>query len=127
MSNQTTVQKHSILRAATLRLLFPKKAKKFIQKVIGTFLYYARCVNSTMLAVLGSLATQQANPTENTMAKVAQFLDYAATHPDAIVIYQASNMVLAGHSDVSYLSESNARSPTTPQNHPAMAPFSLLR
>ncbi len=44
------------------------------------------------------------------MAKVTQFLDYAATHPDAIVTYHASNMVLAGHSDVSYLSESNAHS-----------------
>jgi hypothetical protein len=87
-----------------------KAGKKFIQEVIGTFLYYARCVDSTMLAALGSLATQQANPTTNTMSKVKQFLDYAATHPDAIVTYQASNMVLAAHSDASYLSESNARS-----------------
>jgi hypothetical protein len=39
-----------------------------------------------------------------------QFLDFAATHPDAVVTYHASNMVLAGHSNASYLSESNARS-----------------
>jgi hypothetical protein len=63
-----------------------------------------------MLATLGALATQQANPTENTMAKVLQFLDYTATHPDAIVTYHTNNMVLAGHSDLSCLSESNARS-----------------
>ena len=44
------------------------------------------------------------------MAKVTQFLDYAATHPDAIVTYHASNMVLAGHSNASYLSETNAHS-----------------
>ncbi len=50
--------------------LLPPKDKKFIQEVIGTFLYYARCVNSTMLAALGSIATQQANPTENMMKKV---------------------------------------------------------
>jgi hypothetical protein len=37
-----------------------KKGKKYIQEVIGTFLYYARCVNSTMLPELGPLATQQA-------------------------------------------------------------------
>jgi hypothetical protein len=37
-------------------------------------------------------------------------VDYAATHPDAIITYQASNMVLAGHSNPSYLSETNARS-----------------
>jgi hypothetical protein len=50
--------------------LLPKEDKKFIQEVIGTFLYYVQCVNSTMLAALGSIATQQANPTENTMKKV---------------------------------------------------------
>ena len=44
------------------------------------------------------------------MKKVKQFLDYAATHPDAIVTYRASDMVLAAHSDASYLSETNARS-----------------
>jgi hypothetical protein len=53
--------------------LLPKEDKKFIQEVISTFLYYAQCVNSTMLVVLGSIATQQANPTENTMKKVQQF------------------------------------------------------
>jgi hypothetical protein len=63
-----------------------------------------------MLTALSSIATQQANPTENTMIKVKQFLDYAFTHPDAIVTFQASDMVLAAHSDASYLSEANIRS-----------------
>jgi hypothetical protein len=63
-----------------------------------------------MLMALGSLAIQQANPTTNTKKLVHQFLDYAATHPDAIITYQASIMVLAGHSNASYLSETNARS-----------------
>jgi hypothetical protein len=72
------------------------------------FLYYARCVDSTMLTALGSISTQQANPTKNTMIKIKQSLDYAFTHPDAIVTYQASDMVLAAHSDASYLLEANA-------------------
>jgi hypothetical protein len=58
-----------------------------------------------MLTALGFIATQQANPTKNTIIKVKQFLDYAFTHPDAIATYQASDMVLAAHSDASYLSE----------------------
>jgi hypothetical protein len=33
-----------------------KNGKKYIQEVIGTFLYYTRCVNSIMLLALGSLA-----------------------------------------------------------------------
>jgi hypothetical protein len=53
---------------------------------------------------------QQANPTSNTLALVKQFLDYASTHPDTIFTYHASDMVLAAHSDASYLSKSNARS-----------------
>jgi hypothetical protein len=51
-------------------MLLPIEDKKFIQEVIGTFLYYAPCVDCTMLAELGSIATQQANPTKNTMKKV---------------------------------------------------------
>jgi len=87
-----------------------KAGKKFIQEVCGTLLYYARAVDCTMLAALGSIATQQANPTQLTLTKTRQLLDYATTHPDAIVTYRASDMVLAGHSDASYLSESKARS-----------------
>jgi hypothetical protein len=88
----------------------PNEDKKYIQEVIGTFLYYMQCVDSTMLVALGSIATQQANPTENTMKKVRQFLDYASTHPDAIITYHASDMVLAGHGNTLYLSKSKARS-----------------
>ncbi len=73
-------------------------------------LYYTHCIDNTMLPALGSLATQQANPTQNTKTLVHQLLNYAVTHPDAIITYQASDMVLAGHSNASYLSETNARS-----------------
>ena len=61
-----------------------------------------------MLTALGSLATQQANPTKNTLARINQFLDYALSHPDAGITYRASDIVLAAHSDASYLSEMNA-------------------
>jgi hypothetical protein len=61
-----------------------------------------------MLTALGSIATQQANPTKNTMIKVKQFLDYAFTHPNAIMTYPASDMVLAAHSDAFNLSGANA-------------------
>ena len=63
-----------------------------------------------MLVALGSLATEQANPTEETMHKCKQFLDYAASQEDAVITYRKSDMVLAIHSDASYLSEPRARS-----------------
>jgi hypothetical protein len=37
-------------------------------------------------------------------------LDYLATHPDATILYHASDMVLHIHNDASYLLVSNARS-----------------
>jgi hypothetical protein len=90
--------------------LLNKEDKLFIQEVTGTFLFYARAVDSTMLVALGSLAAEQSKPTEKTLEKCKQFLDYAATQEDAVVTYRASNMVLAIHSDASYLSEPKARS-----------------
>ena len=44
------------------------------------------------------------------MKKVKHFLDYAASRPNAIITYQASDMVLAAHSDAYYSSELKARS-----------------
>jgi hypothetical protein len=90
----------------TLELL--SKEKTYFQEVIGMFLCYARCMDSSMFAALGTLSTQQAKPTKNTMKKIKQFPNYASTHLDAVVTYHASNMVLAGHSNELYLSKSNA-------------------
>ena len=90
--------------------LLSKEDKKYIQQVLGTFLYYGRAVDSTMLTALSSIASTQAEPTEETMENIKLFLDYAASHQDAILTYQASDMVLIVHSDASYLSEPKARS-----------------
>ena len=90
--------------------LLDKNGKKFVMQVTGTFLYYARAIDSTMLPALSAIASEQSAPTENTMKKVKQFLDYAASQEEAILTYRASDMVLAIHSDASYLSERDARS-----------------
>ena len=44
------------------------------------------------------------------MQRAKKLIGYAATHPDAIITYHASDMVLVGHSNASYLSESGSRS-----------------
>ena len=82
------------------QLLSPT-GKKIIQEVTGTFLYYARAIDATMLPALVSLATQQAAPTENIMTLAKTFIEYPATHPDAIITYHTSDMVLSAHSDAS--------------------------
>eukprot|EP00957_Ditylum_brightwellii_P161547 12299974-Ditylum_brightwellii.AAC.1 len=63
-----------------------------------------------MLASINSIAAQQAAPTKQTAAAIVKLLNYAATHPNAVVRYHASGMVLQIHSDASYMSEPKARS-----------------
>ena len=87
-----------------------KAGKKFVQEVCGVFLFLARGIDGGILPALSALASQQANPTERTMELCKNFLDYMATQEEAILTYKASKMVLAIHSDASYLSEANARS-----------------
>ena len=103
----------SKIQYATEEDLTPKvdeEKTKFIQQVTGTFQYYARAVDPTMLVALSAIAADQAKPTERTYEKTLYFLDYVASHPDAIVTYKKSNMVLAIHSDASYLTEARPRS-----------------
>ena len=66
-------------------------------------MFCARAVDSTMLTALSAIASEQATPTENTMKKCKQFLDYAASQEESILTYTKSGMVLAIHSDASYL------------------------
>ena len=42
--------------------------------------------------------------------QLRKFLGYTAPHQDDIFTYHASDMILACHSDVSYLSETSSRS-----------------
>jgi hypothetical protein len=53
---------------------------------------------------------QSANPTEQTLELIHHLLDYLGTQEEAILTYNASEMVLATHSNASYLSKPNARS-----------------
>jgi len=81
-----------------------------LQEIIGTLLYYARAVDSSLLVALGTLASAQTKGTKATAKAATQLLNYCATHPDAKVRFHASGMTLSIHSDASYLSEDKARS-----------------
>jgi hypothetical protein len=81
-----------------------------IQEIVGTFLFYGRAIDSTMLVALGTIASKQSKGTHATSQAVTQLLNHAAAHPDANVRFHASDMCLHIHSDASYLSEAHARS-----------------
>jgi hypothetical protein len=87
-----------------------KSEKKFIQEVCEVFLFLAQAVNGGLLPSLSSLVSQQANPKEKTMELCKKFLDFMATQEEAMLTYRTSKMVLAIHSNASYLSEPKARS-----------------
>ena len=84
---------------------------KWVQEVVGVFLHYARAVENTMLASIGSIASSHSTSTWTDIERrTLHFLDYASSHPNASIRYVASQMQLWAHSDASYLCESKARS-----------------
>ena len=96
-------------RISTSPRLSPVGIKR-IQDIVGTFWRYARATDPIMEKALSSKAGQQAKAAQQLKEEIEWFLDYCATHPDAITRYHASDMRLALHSDGSYLSEPNSKS-----------------
>jgi hypothetical protein len=47
--------------------LLDKVGKKCIQQIVGSFIYYARAVDPTIVMALSDLSSQQSAPTKNTM------------------------------------------------------------
>lgn len=87
-----------------------EEEKKHIQKVNGKCIWYGRGVDGTILTPLSAIAAKQSKPTEQTVKHSQQLLDYLATQEPAVLTYRKSDMVLAVHSDASYLNEEEARS-----------------
>jgi hypothetical protein len=106
---QYGAKKQYALQESTAKPL-DKNDKKFIQKVCGKFLFLARAVDPTLLCPISAIASQSATPTTDTMQQTKQLLDYIASQEDAVITYNASDMILATHSDAGYLNEPKARS-----------------
>jgi hypothetical protein len=88
-------------------LLSPRDIN-FKQRAVGKFLFYARAIDNTMLHALNDIATSKDNHT--TLAAVKYFLNYAASNPNASILYRASDMQLHIESDAAYLVCPRARS-----------------
>lgn len=66
------------------------KTKKFNQKVCGKFSFYARAIDSTLLAPISAIALQATAPTEETLQQTKQLLDYLVTQEEAVLTDNAS-------------------------------------
>ena len=65
-----------------------------IQSINGSFLYYGRAVDLTILTALNKIATQQSKPTIKTEKKAQILMDYLATYPQAKLRFYAGDMQL---------------------------------
>jgi hypothetical protein len=99
----------SPLPSDNTRKLTNSKIKQ-VQKIVESILYFARLVDMKVLMALSTIASEQTKGTKCTLEKAYQVLDYLATHPNAMVKFRASDMVMNIHLGASYLSKSNARS-----------------
>ena len=68
-----------------------KEETTYVQAVAGTLLYHARAVDPTILTALSAIGTEQAKPTQETMKKVKQLLDYCAMQDDVMIIQPKQN------------------------------------
>ena len=91
-------------------LLDTKEGITRIQSIVGTFLYYARAIDCTLLPGLNQISTQQSKPTKQTNEDANMLLDFAATYPHAKVRFHASDMILNIDTDAAYLVMPNAKS-----------------
>jgi hypothetical protein len=90
--------------------LLDKHGTVRIQSISRNFLYYGRACDPCILPALYKLASEQASPTTDTIAKADMLMDYLHTYPNAIIRYHASNMILKITSDAAYLVQPKARS-----------------
>jgi hypothetical protein len=63
-----------------------------------------------LLAALSAITAQQSNGTQAVANACHQLLNYVATHPNAGLWYHACDIILAVHTDASYLSEAGGKS-----------------
>ena len=87
-----------------------RKEIKHVQRVVGSFLYYGRVVDNTILPALHKTSAFQSRPTESTNEKIYMLLHYLATYPNAKVRFLVSNMILCIDPDAAYLVAPKARS-----------------
>ena len=77
---------------------------------MDTLLYYDRAIDSTLLAALSKIAAQQTNGTSAITEVCHQLLEYVAMHPNVGIRYHACIIILAAHTNASYLSEQGGES-----------------
>ena len=61
--------------------MLDKKGTRDVQAKVGTFLYYGRAVDPTILVALNDISRQKSKPTHSTLKDISILMDYLYTYP----------------------------------------------
>jgi hypothetical protein len=104
--NKNNKQPQRVLEDTSPKLSAEKT--KLLQQIVGTYLFYARAVDCTMLTAVNHIASM--GHTANALAAANRLIAYSASYPNHKVTFRACDMILYVQSDASYLTRSNSRS-----------------
>ena len=86
-----------------------KRGITCVQSISGTFLYIVHAVDPTVIVTLNDIGDEQASTPTDTIHKTKMLMDYAATKPDAVIRFHASDTCLHIDSDFAYLIQPKSR------------------
>ena len=95
-------KKVQLVQQDSLAPLLDKAGNTRVRQVVCKFLFYARAIDNNLLMELNAIASQQEHATDRTAALVTHILNYCATFPDAVLTFDASDMILHIQSDASF-------------------------
>ena len=72
--------------------LLSAPGKHRLQEIVGSLLYFSRCIDSTILATIGSIGTNIADRREHVAAMADHLLDFCANNHNPKVRYYSSDM-----------------------------------
>jgi hypothetical protein len=70
------------------------KGIRYVQQIAVSILYYAQCVDMTVLMALSLIAVEQTKATEQAIKQCIQLLDYLACNAGAKVRFYALDMIM---------------------------------
>jgi hypothetical protein len=94
-----------------------KQGTTQVQAINGTFMYYGRACDPCILPALNEIASEQASPTTDTIARTTMLMDYLHMYPHGVPRYYASDMILKITSDAAYLVQPKTRSRAAAHYH----------
>ena len=76
---------------------------KIVEQIVGKFLYYAKAIDNTIAHMMNHIRLQKSKGTKKLMQAITHFLEYAASNPNAKIIYRKSDMLYKIDLDAAYL------------------------